>query len=242
MTGLPRSSPGAIDAPAGPVPRGPGPISDDNAVQTGMAIDRDRRLVNLQLTYTAAATIAVAVLTVVALAYLAGQKSGLTPRTAYAGRTTPEIQDGPIERGVLEDLPPTRVLPRDDDPAVRDAGGGEGQSGTTNPAERVRREGYNYVIIQSYPEKDMAEGALAALKRSGIDASIEQRLARLSAAHAKWYVVVGFEPFSRISNNPDFTAYLNRVMQVSKKYSNRDTFRAFDPMAYKWGKGDPGVR
>jgi hypothetical protein len=98
-----------------------------------------------------------------------------------------------------------------------------------------RKVGQNYLLIQSYDpnlEREGAEATVEALKKAGIDATIETNIpgwrTRLS--------VVGTEPFARQSNNPAYDAYLRRVMKVSDEAKKHPKVRRFAPTLVKWGR------
>jgi len=233
----PRPSALGVSAVAGAAPPGGAAAPSAPAAQTGLAVDHDRRQISLNLSYTTAVTCVVAIITLVAVAYLAGQKRGAAPRAALANTTVEEMRRQPPQPGVL-DLGGQQ----------RGGGGGAGDvdrpdpSGrggiapTTNPSgplSRTRTNGMNYVIIQSYPEEKMAQDARNVLVQHGIDCTVEKSLPRWS--HGNWYSVVGLEPFQRIAS-PQYDMYVRRIKDVSEKYARRGSFKAFEPKAYSWGK------
>ncbi len=113
-------------------------------------------------------------------------------------------------------------------------------SGNTNGApapvfDGKRTIGLNYVIIQSYPEQKTAEEARDALAKSGISTTIEKGLRGLNPS---WFTVVGTDGFARIRST-EYENYVKRVQQVSDSFAkSRKSFKAFEPMGYKWDKTD----
>jgi len=116
------------------------------------------------------------------------------------------------------------------------APGGDQAGQTSPPRSTTRTAGLNYVIIQSYPpaEEKMAQEAVKVLTDNGIDCTIEKKLPRW--AMSSRLVVVGLEGFDRIHNSPRLDAYMQKVKEISGKYAKKGSFRAFEPVAYLWGK------
>ena len=99
-----------------------------------------------------------------------------------------------------------------------------------------RTVGLNYVIIQSYPEQKQAEEARDVLAKAGISTTIEKGLRGLNP---NWFIVVGTDGFARIRST-EYETYVKHVQQVSDSYTNskKKSFKAFEPMGYKWDRTD----
>ena len=103
-----------------------------------------------------------------------------------------------------------------------------------------RSGGLNYIIIQSYPEKEkqMAEQAAAFLTKNGIPCTVEHNLPNWSP----WpnaYSVVGIRGFAKVYNNPDLETYKKSVTDVGAKFTNgRSGFKSFAPSPYCWRKSN----
>jgi hypothetical protein len=96
----------------------------------------------------------------------------------------------------------------------------------------AREVGKNYVIIQSYLEKKTADEAADALKKAGIDCTVERNV----PYNPKAFVVMGTTGFVRIST-PEYKAYTNKIVAVSEKFANvpgSRKWRKFEPGAYMW--------
>jgi hypothetical protein len=168
--------------------------------------------------------------TLVAGAYLAGQRWSQI-RPVLTATTTEQLRALPRQPGVLQVRPgDARENPQAESPSTPLPTGGQQQ-----PAQsRKRAAGLNYIIIQSYPdkEKEMATAAMNLLIQNGIDCTIEQGLAGWKP---NWYMVVGLAGFkSPITTSPEYDAYINLVRKVSDKHADRKSFKAFDPQPVKW--------
>jgi hypothetical protein len=132
-----------------------------------VAVDRDRRLITLKVSYSSAIITAFTIMVIVSLAYVVGRKMSRGPLAAIASETTDQLRAGAARPDVMNLSPPAGRqqngpnLPR---PAQTN---GEQESDTTpNPtpspgAETVtpaptspasssaRMVGLNYVVVQS---------------------------------------------------------------------------------------------
>jgi len=202
-----------------------------------MEVDGERGEISLRMSYTSAIICVFAIITLVGVAFIAGRKTVLGPRPAFAGTSTPQLRAQPPATDILR-LPRTRV----DVPPVVDGNalvGGQApaegqQNAAQGPRDRVRVKGLNYVIIQSYPvaEEGMANEAVKALTENGIDCTIETKL----KGWGSWHVIVGLEGFDKITGSPRYPAYLRRIREISDKYAKKNSFKAFAPTPFLWGK------
>jgi hypothetical protein len=101
---------------------------------------------------------------------------------------------------------------------------------TTENGRRIH--GLNYVIIQGYPDEASAKAALKVLAENGLGCTIERGLRGLNR---DWYIVVGTEGFGRISGR-EYENYVKKIQAVSDKFTDRKSFKAFDPLPYKWDR------
>ena len=91
----------------------------------------------------------------------------------------------------------------------------------------------NYVVVQSYPDQKSAEEARDALVKAGIGCTIEHDL-KLRGLNESWYTVIGAQGFQRASGK-DYESYVAKIVDVSEKFAQRKrSFKAFQPLAYKW--------
>ncbi len=103
---------------------------------------------------------------------------------------------------------------------------------TTSIVEESQRVvNFNYVMIQSYPDKDDAIAAIAKLREAGLGASIVQGV---SGWRKDWYCVVGTRGFDRIRSNDKYDQYLASIGRVSDKFAGKSKWKKFDPQGYKW--------
>jgi hypothetical protein len=213
------------------VPLNPRPVRTVAAPPTGDSLaaapaggGEDGEL-HLRMTRTTAFMAVMGVLALLVAAYLAGQRSVADPRPALAPSTGPELLQGqPNPAVVVVGRPVDAGFP--DTPEAGDSRAGR-------PPARI--VGLNYVVIQSYPEQElaMAEEAVKYLQTNGLDATIEKNLPRWSRAN--WYTVVGTVGFERISS-PEYQAYVRKVQDISNRYAKPGSFKAFEPKPYSWGR------
>lgn len=217
--------------PTAPLP----PVQKPN-----VELDSDRGELRVRMSYTTAIVGGFAVATVVAGAFLVGQKlSSARPRPA-AGLAAPEVQQQ-APRGEVLDL--QRQVTNVDVPIEIDNGVAAAGATDLLRGDRNRTVGLNYVIVQSYPaaEEQMAQDAVKLLIGNGIDATIEKDVPGWSSRG--WLTVMGTVPFARISadngrgTNPQLEAYMRKIKQISDDaHAKTRSFKAFDPRPYKWVK------
>ena len=96
----------------------------------------------------------------------------------------------------------------------------------------------NYVVAQSYPDEKSANDAQDAFIKAGVGCTIEQKLRGLNPS---WYSVVGTQGFARVSTD-DYKTYVDKLRQISQQFAQgKRSFKAFDPMPYKWDRQATGV-
>ena len=205
--------------------------------------DAERHHITFKVTYSSAIVTAFAVVVVVALAYVVGRKVSTGPAPAIATETTEQLRSGQPQPGVLDLGSPTSSPRTPDATPPRTGDNAAGAPGTTgaggappvndNGASSNRTVHLNYVVVQSYPDEKSANEARDALIKAGIPCTIEQGLRGLKP---DWYSVVGTQGFQRISS-AEYQAYVGRINQVSQQFAQgKRSFKAFQPMAYKWDK------
>jgi hypothetical protein len=211
-------APGAGDAGSPGVDMSPGPSLP------AMCVDPNRREVVLRLSYTSAIISVFAMVTLVAVAFLAGRKVTLAHQPIIAPDSTEQLRAGPAQANLV-DIRPGR------EDGTGAAGPSKGQP-LPPAASRTRTVGVNYYVIQGYPEEKMATQAMNVLIQNSVDCTVVKGLK--SWGKAEWFSVVGLEGFPQISNSPKREAYVNKVKQISDTFAKRGTFRAFEPALYKW--------
>ncbi len=98
----------------------------------------------------------------------------------------------------------------------------------------ARAGGVNYVIVQSYPDEMTAQSVADLLTSRGIPATVEKNLPRWSRPGATLYSVVGLDAFERMSNNPQYARYVDRIRKLSDDEFNKGLNKRLDPHAYRW--------
>lgn len=97
--------------------------------------------------------------------------------------------------------------------------------------EKQRVVGFNYVVIQTYPDKADALGAIGKLNEAGISASLVRGVV---GWRKDWFCVVGNKGFDRIRNNDQYDRYLTAIGRVSDKFAGKSKWKQFQPSGYKW--------
>lgn len=207
-----------------------------------VCVDPEQRQIGLRLTYTAVAIIGLALVTAIATAYMAGQKSiiGWSPRPVADAMTSDERQQEPANPSVLDLSSAGRNEPVAQrtsriEASVTSTGAPAPSSAAQAVRNRKRMEGLNYVIVQSYPGREMAAEAVEMLAQNGVDATVEKSLPGWSTGKTSWYSVVGVDGFSRLST-AEYRAYVAKINELSKKFAKDQKFKEFQPTAYKWKK------
>jgi len=157
-------------------------------------------------------TVAIAV-TVLLLAFFCGFVVGRKSAPAWqSDRVFEELKRRPPHPEVTQLTPPTRQPEKVDVP--------ERTPATVVPGERVRqpgqkitrKQGLNYLIIESFGDRDRAERARAFLEKSGITTTIDRsgRLFRLVST-------VGFERTETSERN----AFKSQILSLGRQYQHR---------------------
>jgi hypothetical protein len=241
----------SIDVPESD-PSAPAPRVQPVAV----SVDSDKQQINLRLSYTSALIGGFSLFIALGLAVLIGKSLSKGPSTAIANTSTATLKQRPPTPGVLNVPRRNDVLGSNDTaegygarPANSTSTGTRAPQPTFNdprpPAtfftdDPHRSGGLNYIIIQSYPEKEkqMAEQAAAFLTKNGIPCTVEHNLPNWSP----WpnaYSVVGIRGFAKVYNNPDLETYKKSVTDVGAKFTNgRSGFKSFAPSPYCWRKSN----
>jgi hypothetical protein len=223
--------------------------------------DKDRQEVTLRMRYTTAAVGAFSVLVLIGLAYVTGRQGTRAP-AALAAVSTDALKKGPAQPGVL-DVGRSGSGNGGARAALASVGGGspavtaeripakgqpaqQQQAGRTRPLvqqtsaiveESARRAiNLNYVIVQSYPDRKSADEAAALLNKAGIRCTVEPAPAGF-VKNSSWVSVIGTTGFQRLSNSPEFDAYIKAIEKVGAQLSGTAKFKRFQPAAYKWRQG-----
>jgi hypothetical protein len=87
----------------------------------------------------------------------------------------------------------------------------------------------NYILVQSYSDKKMADDAADFLNKNGVPCTVEYGLPGWSHS----YCVVGTDGYTGPSS-PDFQAMQRRIETIAPNYAPAKSYRTFAPMAVKW--------
>ena len=164
----------------------------------------------------------VILLGVTLVAYMAGKQQ----QPLQGGPSSAEILQSPLQGGVLE--PVARTVVAAPAPIAVAVQGGPGAVVAAEAGARII--GMNYVVIQSYKDRPLADEAAAAMVAGGLGCTVEPGLAGYSAT---WNVVVGTTPFTK-ATTPEYQAYLKKVQQISEKFAGNSKWKRFEPNPYKW--------
>lgn len=223
-----------------------------------MKPDPERLTVRFQLSYTAAAIGAFAVVAAVSLAFVVGRQVADRPRPALAEAATEDLMHGPANPDVLDvsgeddNIPPTAMaagtvpttpgalMASGQAPAARaQVAGATPPTTWSQPAgptthivtDSKRIVGMTYVVIQSYPpeEREMAEEAVKLLNVNGLLCSTAT-----TPYAPNWISVVGITGFDRIRDSVEYNDYVARIMSISDSMAGTSKFKRFDPKPFKW--------
>jgi hypothetical protein len=186
--------------------------------------------------------------------FLVGQRvhpASAQTATVISPKGSEEIMAGAVNAGVLEvdgnPLSPVQAEAADPTmgtPAQANATPSPSWNDNHAPStsivqERPRIIGYNYVIMQSYPDEKDAQEAVAALADNGIVATVVPGPPGWAAN--TWYSVVGTTGFDKVRNSPEYDRYVRAAERVSNKYAGKVKFKQFSPRAYKWKTPAPAT-
>jgi hypothetical protein len=105
--------------------------------------------------------------------------------------------------------------------------------GATPPVQNQRKVGLNYVLVQSYAEKQYADNACQFLANRGVACSVEFGV----PGWARSYCVVGTDGYTG-PGSPDCQAMLQKIRGLSPGYARAGSYIAFSPMVVKWKLAD----
>jgi hypothetical protein len=217
-----------------------------------VSVDPEKQQINLRLSYTSALIGGFGLFIALALAVLIGKSLTRGPSTAIANTSTAELLKHPPMPGVMnvarrsEPSGTNDIVEGSTPRSTGNSTGTRTQGSSSEPRPPAtfysddpnRRIGLNYVIIQSYPDRETADKAAEFLNKNGIGCSVEHNLPNWPlAAWPNGCVVVGYRGYTKISNNPSLEAYKKSIMEVSAKFTvGRSRFAAFSPTMYLWKK------
>jgi hypothetical protein len=208
------------------------PAPGESNRRPGFTLDPDRQTISLKLTYTTAAITAFALVIALCLAYLVGRSLRGGPAVANASPSIEETLNQPPQPQVL-DVPRPTDAPADN-PAPADVSPAPTPPPSVVVQDGKRQNGLNYVVVQSYPDEKTALEVRALLIQNNVGATIEKGLRGLNP---NWYIVVGTDGFARISS-PEYQSYIRRLQAISSKFAQKGSFKSFEPMGYRWDRGN----
>jgi hypothetical protein len=226
-----------------------------------LKLDPNHQHITFRVSYTSAIVSGFALVVVVALAYVIGRHMSRGPSPAFGGPSTDQVRQGPVRSDVLNVTPNSGAGARAADVRYAEDALSSGNAAAVRQQQQQSQQAaqpksmnvptaqppptapvsfngkrtvnLNYVIIQSYPDQAGADVAVKALAESGVGATVEQGMRGYPAS---WYTVVGTDGFAR-GKGTDYDAYIERIMQISEKFArNKRSFKAFQPMGYKWDR------
>jgi hypothetical protein len=207
-----------------------------------MAIDRTTGDIRFHLSYGGLAAIGFIFLMALAIAFIAGTQHASTSAEA-------ETSDGKVTQsnsspasGLAMAVSPSQVpdAQRHVSPDVLDISRGSPKptvpvsptpavSPAPLPVKATRDIGMMYVVIQSYPDQEMAQKACDFVNHAGIPCTLIQGLSDF-AMH-DWYSVVGLQPFKK--HDPNMEDYEKSISTLGLKFSTK-FYNQFQPKAYTW--------
>jgi hypothetical protein len=206
----------------------------DGASETGLTVKRQGRTLLFRMSYGTAVIATFSLATVVVLAFLVGRKWSQRPQTVLAPTTSEKIRQQAPRANLTNVTRPPRPAAAEQNPEVIEASSATGGGTVAGPAparSTERKLGFNYVMVQAYPEERMAIQAATLLQQNGIECTVEKGVPGFLK-----YSVVGMIGFTRISNNPQLDAYMSKIRSVGDVYTrNRNSFVfSFKPQPFKW--------
>ena len=200
-----------------------------------LSADPSSGRLGLSASYGGAALLAAAGVGVVGLGFLLGRVTGGggdAPQVASA--TMPEVMD--VTPASLANVAPpaARLAQTDTAVAATDTPLPSARPSDPAGADGPRVGGRNYVLVQSYhkSELDRAEATVAALRAAGVGATIERDIPGWSTR----LCVFGTRGFERITQNPEYQAYVGKLLEVSRRHERDSLIKRFKPQAVRWDR------
>jgi hypothetical protein len=232
-----------FDSPVEEPPAKPEPRPARERRESMMAIDRTTGDIRFNLSYAGFAAIGFIFLMALAIAFIAGTQhasssaevaepsdnkvvhSNTSPASGLAMAVgSSQVPDAPrhVSPDVLEisRSTPKLTAPVSPAPTVAPA---------PLPVKANRDIGMMYVVIQSYPDQEMAQKACDFVNHAGIPCTLIQGLSDF-AMH-DWYSVVGLQPFKK--HDPNMEDYEKSITTLGLKFSTK-FYNQFQPKAYTW--------
>ena len=105
--------------------------------------------------------------------------------------------------------------------------------GANPPADAGRQVGLNYVLVQSYHEKQLADNACQFLVSHGVPCTVELGVPGWRSS----YCVIGTDGFTG-PGSPDCQDMLEKIRALSPNYARAGSYSAFSPQVVKWKLAD----
>ncbi len=207
----------------------------DKSEGLSLSVDRTRQEILLRLSFISAGILGAGFLVLLAFSYLFGKQSSIPSRPVLTRDTTTDMRNRPPQSGVLN-LATSRTEVRGGD--VLSPGAARTQTPQQPPTFSVddpkRQAGLYYVVIQSYPQEEMANKAREMLIADGVPCTIEHNMP--VPWSSKWYCLVGTRGFSTTTRSQEYAGYLKRIDTISRAHAVKGSFQEFRPVAHLWGK------
>ncbi len=201
-----------------------------------VAVDPISHEIQFRLSYGGIAAIAFILLMALAIAFIAGTHSpfavdtsdtrqiqthepGTSGMMAAVNMSKPASD---IDHRVSPDV--MAVLPNMPRPAVQ----GSTPPAAPLPIKATRDIGMIYVVIQSYPDQDLAQKACDFVNHAGVPCTLVQGLTNWAR---DWYSVIGLQPFKK--HDPSLDEYERAIATMGVKFSNK-IYNQFQPQGYTW--------
>ncbi len=210
---------------------GPTPSAMKPAIDPAVSLDRAAGEVRVRLSYAGAILAAMILLLVLVIAYLAGTTRSGTAAEATAVDPPAAADPRPAAAsGMMAAVSTDRPAAAPEPPPAAPA-----TAATPEPAAPVqpaaRQVGLMYVVMQSYPDRDMARQACDFLNHAGVPCDVV--LSPSGVALREWYSVVGLQSFPRSAHGPAMQAYLKQLTALGPKFSGT-AYNQFQPQPYTW--------
>jgi hypothetical protein len=215
-----------------------------------VAVDRKSGDIRFNLSYGGAAAIGFIFIIILAIAFIAGTHAQISstdsdstdaPMVASKPAAVPAVNTAfSMAVGPLKHTDATPDLK----PDVIDVSRNSVHRPVENPAElptaqatrlpikATRDIGMIYMVIQSYPDQDLAQKACDFTNKAGVPCTLVQGLA--GWAPHDWYSVVGLKPYKK--HDPALEEDEKAVASLGENFSNK-IYNQFQPQGYTW-RGD----